>query len=148
MEHEQFVLVNKERFLSTINHKKISIRKLGTTPSIGKCEKTIRTYLNNGEFPYITLNRIGQFLNIDPMFLAGEYDKIFEKIEDEEIVKQLKVNLNPDNYPYIRSMQTSIGFEQHFKNILTMSGINWEQYQLLPTSKKIMLRQEMNVAIQ
>lgn len=148
MGYEEFIEIDKERFMTTLKQKNSSIRKLGAIQDIDRCEKTLRTYLNIGSIPYKVLDRIGQYLNVEPLFLAGKYDRNFEKLENPKLIAQYKNTLTPENYPYIKSLQSSIGFEQHFKDILTMSGINWEQFQSLTSTQRITLRQELNVAIQ
>ena len=143
----EFVKVDKERFINTITQRNFSIRKLGKDRYIDRTEKTIRNYLNSGEMPADLLDRIALTINIHPDFLSGELDRDFDKLGGIH-AKVAKFNLNPDDYPYIKAMQTSIGYAQHFKNKLTMCGISWEQYCSLPPVDRILFTRKLAIAEQ
>lgn len=142
----EFVKVNKRLFIQTINQRGYSIRKLGKERYIDRTEKTIRTYLDNGEMPIDLLDRIAMTINIHPDFLSGKIHQNFDKLG--EIAESLKSNLNVNDYPYLKAMQTSIGYNQHFKNTLIMCGISWEQYCSLSAFDRILLTRKLAIAEQ
>lgn len=134
--------VDKKRFMSTLKAKNISIRKLTADYDIQRSDKSIRTDLNRGKMPREALEQIARKINVEPDFLSGKMDREFDKIGGD-FARIAKAQLHPDDYPFIKAQQQTIGYKQHFKNTLTMCGITWEQYQALSPIDRIYLRRKL-----
>lgn len=74
--------ISYDRFMATVKEKGSSIRKLGKVAMIDRDEKTIRRYLAQGEMPPDLLDKIGKYLDVDPQYLAGFYDRYYEEIKE------------------------------------------------------------------
>lgn len=133
MKESSDVKIIKKRFQDTINYRGISIRELGRDEYIDRTEKSIRNYRDNESIPKDVLERIARRLNVEPAFLAGDYDRLWDKIGGK-IADYNKVNLCPDDYPFFKAEQHTIEFNKHFKDTLIIHGISWEQYKSLPPS--------------
>lgn len=138
------VKIIKKRFQDTINYRGISIRELGRDEYIDRTEKSIRNYRDNESIPKDVLERIARRLNVEPAFLAGDYDRLWDKIGGK-IADYNKANLCPDDYPFFKAEQHTIEFDKHFKDTLIIHGISWEQYKSLPPLQRIMLRRRLTL---
>ena len=99
MKESSDVKIIKKRFQDTINYRGISIRELGKDEYIDRTEKSIRNYRDNESIPKDVLERIARRLNVEPAFLAGDYDRLWDKIGGK-IADYNKANLCPDDYPF------------------------------------------------
>lgn len=136
------VKIIAQRFRDTIKYRGLSIRKLGKDEYIDRTEKSIRTYLKTEYIPKDVLERIARQLNVEPDFLAGEYDRKWDKVGGE-IGKYNKARLNPDDYPFFKAERRTIEHYKHFKNTLILHGISWEQCQALTPEDRILLRRKL-----
>lgn len=142
------VEINKERFMEVLKENRCSIRKLGKAYSdIGRTEKTIRYWLNDGHMPPDLLDKIAQYLNVHPDYLAGVYDKKADRIEDDMLRRMYLSHVKPENYPYLLKARSDIDYTRYFEDILTMNNISMDQFRALPPIERVLLRQEMVVAI-
>lgn len=142
------VPVNKKYFLEVLHAHDCSIRKLGDAYNeIERTEKTIRRCLDDGEFPPDLLDRIAKYLDVHPKLLSGEYYEKADEIEDEFLQKMYKASINFEKYPHLSKAKSKIGYIQYFEDILIMNDISIEQFHTLTPEKRILFRQEMNVAI-
>ena len=144
MKESSDVKIIKKRFQDTINYRGISIRELGRDEYIDRTEKSIRNYRDNESIPKDVLERIARCLNVEPAFLAGDYDRLWDKIGGK-IADYNKANLCPDDYPFFKAEQHTIEFNKHFKDTLIIHGISWEQYKSLPPLQRIMLRRRLTL---
>lgn len=142
------VPVNKKRFMEVLHLRNCSIRKLGEAYNqIERTEKTIRRCLDNGEMPPDLLDRIAKYLNVHPDYLSGVYDDEADRIEDKYLKDLSKSFIKPEKYPYLLKAKSELEYTTYFENILTMNDISMEQFNTLPPEERVLLRQEMVVAI-
>lgn len=136
------VKIIAQRFRDTIKYRGLSIRKLGKDEYIDRTEKSIRTYLKTEYIPKDVLDRIARRLDVEPDYLAGKYDRNWDKIGGE-IAEYNKTKLNPDDYPFFKAEQQTVEHYKHFKNTLILHGISWEQCQELDPTDRILLRRRL-----
>lgn len=142
------VSVLRERFDEALKYKKTSIRKLGhPVTGVGWSDKQIRRCLKNEKMTPDMLDKIGCFLDVEPMYLSGAYDPQIDRMTDPILHSILSARLRPENYPYIKKIQNMIGYETHFQNELIMSGITIEDYRVLTWDQRQLFRQELHAAI-
>ncbi|NLW92560.1 MAG: hypothetical protein GXY34_13305 [Syntrophomonadaceae bacterium] len=141
--------VIRERFEEALMLRKTSIRKLGDISEIERTEKTIRRYLSKGEMPPDLLDRIGKYLNVDPEYLSGGYGRGLDKIEDKYTRTVLRSQLKAERfpYPYLKSEQMKLGYEEYFEHILIMHDISMNQFLNLPSGQRQELQLEIERAI-
>lgn len=143
----QKVPINKQRFLEVLKLRECSIRKLGEAyEQIERTEKTIRRCLNIGEMPPDLLDRIAKYLNVHPDYLSGVYDAAKERLP-KELRPYFKDSIKPENYPYLLKEKDEIEYTSYFNNTLIMNNISIKQFNTLPPEERVLLRQEMLVAI-
>lgn len=142
------VLINRARFDETLKLRGSSIRKLGQAYNeIGRDEKSIRRYLREG-FPTDILDLIGKYLDVEPAYLSGKYDKEIEKIKDPDLRDILKRQLRPNKFPYLMAQTRQQGFyDRYFESILTIHGISEQQFSALTPGQQKQLRLDMEAAI-
>ena len=142
------VPLNRERFFEVLKFRKCSIRELGKAyDQIDRTEKTIRRCVKAGEISPDLLDRIAKYLNIHPDYLSGVYDEQAEKCHIESLRHRLKSKIKPENYPYFLKVRSDLHYVKYFDDILTMNDISKEQFRELPPEERVLIRQEMNVAI-
>ena len=93
------------------------------------------------------LDRIAQYLDVHPKLLSGEYYEKAERIEDEFLRRLYKTSVNYEKYPHLLKAKNEIGYARYFEDSLVMNDISVEQFLTLSPKKRILFRQEMNVAI-
>lgn len=148
MENTNVVSVNKQVFLEVLKQKKSSIRKLGDAyKHIERTEKSIRRYLNKGKMPENILINISKYLDVHPDYLSGAYHSKIDKIEDAYLRSLSKSFLKPEKYPYIIKAKNEIDYVKYFENLLIMNDISLEMFQALDPLDRVMMRQELIVAI-
>lgn len=140
--------INKKRFLEILRLRNSSIRKLGEAyKEIQRTEKTIRRYLNAGEMPPELLDKIAKYLDVHPDYLAGVYDQKADQFEDAFLRHLYLKTVRPERYPYLLKARSDINYVDYFESILTMNNISMDQFRTLSADERILLRQEMIVAI-
>jgi hypothetical protein len=140
--------INRDRFFQVLKARGCSIRKLGEAYNeIQRTEKTIRRCLDNGEMPPDLLERIARYLNVHPDYLAGVYDKKADRIEDAFLRRMYLKSVRPEKYPYLLKAIEDIDYSRYFEDILTMNHISMEQFKTLDPVERVLLRQELVLAI-
>lgn len=71
-------------------------------------EKTLRRWKKSGTIPQDRLDCISRFLDVDPAFISGKYDEIYETLNDSEVSKILKNQLKPEKFPYLLKEQSVV----------------------------------------
>lgn len=142
------IKINKEVFLKVLSQKNCSIRQLGRAyEEIERTEKTIRSCLNEGEMPPDLLDRIAKYLDVHPDYLSGAYNEKADKIEDAYLKHLYWSTLDKDNYPHLLKAKSDIDYNSYFEDTLLMNDITIEQFRTLPPEERVLLRQELVVAI-
>lgn len=93
------------------------------------------------------LDKIARYLDVLPDYLAGAYHEKADRIEDPQLRALAHSRLVPDKFPYILKSKSDIGYERYFEDILTMNDIKIETFKSLAPEERMLLRQEMAVAI-
>jgi hypothetical protein len=142
------VSVNKAHFMNVLKLKNSSIRKLGEAyDEIERTEKTIRRCLDDGEMPPDLLDKIAKYLDVHPDYLAGVYNEKADAIDDAYLRQLMRSQIKPEKYPYLLKAKSDMNYNSYFESILTMNDITMELFRTLPPEERILLRQEMVVAI-
>ena len=141
--------ISYERFMTTVKEKGSSIRKLGKVAAIDRDEKTIRRYLAQGEMPPDLLDKIGKYLDVDPQYLAGFYDRYFEEIKETLVSPELTHYLwtKVERFPYSKHMKEQIDGKELFTQICISQDISIEQIQRLNNADRMNLQMEIGRAI-
>lgn len=142
------IKINKEVFLKVLSEKNCSIRQLGRAyEKIERTEKTIRSCLNEGEMPPELLDRIAKYLNVHPDYLSGAYNEKADRIEDAYLKHLYWCTLDKDNYPLLLKAKSDIDYNRYFEETLLMNDITPDLFRTLPPEERVLLRQELVVAI-
>ena len=105
--------INRDCFLRIIREKGYTVEDLGKEPAIDRSGKTIQRCLSAEEMPPELLDRIGCFLDVDPVYLSGEYDRKFEELKETLVSPELTHYLwtKTDRFPYIKHQTESIDYK-------------------------------------
>ena len=142
------VNISKFRLFEVLKIRNSSIRKLGEAYNeIGRTEKTIRRSIEKGKISPELLDNIARFLNIHPDYISGELDKKAQRIKDPYLRQRFLSRVIPKNYPYILKTRSDLSYPDYFDSILAMNLISSSQFQALNPHERILLRQELTVAI-
>lgn len=82
----------RDDFLRIIREKGYTVERLGMQPQVNRGGKTIQRCLVTGEMPPELLNRIARFLDVDPSYLAGDYDRRMGNHNRDYILSVLRFN--------------------------------------------------------
>lgn len=115
-------------------------------------EKTIRRWKAKGTIPPDILDRIGRYLDVDPAYISGEYDRQFERIPNEETRCVLKAGLKPEKYPYLIKQQSTARFgkdlyDLYLEYLLAIHHISIRQYDEMPFNERKKISLELEQAI-
>jgi lambda repressor-like predicted transcriptional regulator len=100
--------LNKERLLSILKEKGISLRSLDRDPNLDACEKTIRRALTSGAISPTILNSIANYLGVDPNYLSG-CDEYSTKAEQQ--MSELNIVVTKEEAKVILNIATRAGCE-------------------------------------
>ena len=143
------VPIRYDRFMNTLKEKGTSIRKLGKERAIDRDEKTIRRYHAAGEMPPDLLDRIARFIDVEPTFLAGEYDNYYEKVKDSlgnpEDLRQLLSDSR--RYPYSIKIRKEIDYHEYIRQTLTTQNISEKQFMQLSADNRVLFQLQLAKAI-
>lgn len=144
------VQINRNTFLRVIRDKGQTVESLGSEPQIERSAKTIQRCLSAGEMQPELLDRIGRFIDVDPSYLAGEYDRRFEEIKDQlhnpEVTHYLWTKT--DRFPYSKHQTENIDYAEYMRNTLLINDISKEQYMSLDPLKRGAFKYDLALALQ
>lgn len=139
----------RESFLRIIREKGYTVEKLGMQQQVDRSGKTIQRCLTAGEMQPELLDRIGRFLDVDPSYLAGEYDRIFE--EKKDTLENSKIThflwTKTDRFPYSKHETENIDYKKYILNTLLINNISKEQYLSLSSEKRRSFRFDLGQAL-
>lgn len=124
----------RDDFLRIIREKGYTVERLGMQPQVNRGGKTIQRCLVTGEMPPELLNRIARFLDVDPSYLAGDYDRRMGNHKTEKILKFERKKRPRTNRDYILS-------------VLRFNNISIERYLALDLKKRNSLNVDLNRAV-
>lgn len=144
--------LKRERLFEAIKLRGTSIRKLGALDGgVGWSDKTIRRAVKEGEINPAILDALGKFLDVDPNYLSGKYDRLYERIgaenRDEYLENALKAQLRAERFPYQLSQHKGELYDRYLEGILVLHGISMRQFNELSfeTQKQFEIDIERNV---
>lgn len=143
------VQISRECFLRIIREKGYTVERLGMEPEINRSGKTIQRCLSAGEMQPELLDRIGRFLDVDPTYLSGEYDRRFEEMKDSLQCPDVTHYLwtKTDRFPYIKHEVESIDYAKYLLDTLIINNISKEQFLALDSKKRKSLQYDVGMAI-
>lgn len=145
----QRVPISRDCFLRIIREKGYTVEDLGAEPDIDRSGKTIQRCLAAGEMQPDLLDRIGRFLDVDPTYLSGEYDRRFEEVkgslENSELTHYLWTKT--DRFPYSKHQTEEIDYEEYLMNTLLINNISKKQFLALEPEKRRSLQFDMGAAL-
>lgn len=143
------VQIRRDTFLRIIREKGYTVDSLGEQPEIERSGKTIQRSLSSGEMSPDLLDRIGRFLDVDPTYLSGEYDRKFEEMKDSLQSPELTHYLctKTDRYPYSKHQTEQIDYKQYLLDTLQMNNISKEQFLALDSKKKRAFQFDLGMAL-
>lgn len=141
--------INYDRFMLTIKEKGTSIRKLGKERVIDRDEKTIRRYLAAKEMPPELLDRIARFIDVEPAYLAGEYDAYYERVKDssKNPAELYRLLTDSSRYPYYSKVRKEIDYKDYLRQTLATQNITEDQYIQLSADDRIRFQFKMAKAV-
>ncbi len=141
--------ISRDCFLRIIREKGYTVERLGEEPDICRSGKTIQRCLSTGEIQPELLDRIGRFLDVDPEYLSGEYERGFEEIKDSLVSPELTHYLwtKTDRFPYSKHKINNINYEEYLMNTLLINNISKEQFLSLDSKKRRSLQFDIGVAL-
>lgn len=140
---------NEKRFREAIDFKNISIQTLcNPINGFGRSSKQIYRYIKEKEIPPNVLDELGKFLDVEPDYLSGKYDEIFNKITDSEMRNILNNQLNVKDYPYIKKYNHNkfngkYLEEDYIEKLLIVHGISPKRLELF--NKKTQLEFQLEI---
>ncbi|ADU27383.1 hypothetical protein [Ethanoligenens harbinense] len=143
------VPISRDCFLRIIHEKGYTVEELGEQPQIDRSGKTIQRSLSAGEMSPELLDRIGKFLNVDPTYLAGEYDRKFEEMKDSLPSPDLTHYLwtRTDRFPYSKHETENIDYKEYLLDTLLINNISKEQFFALEPQKKRSFQFDLGLAL-
>ena len=144
------VPISRECFLRVIREKGYTVETLGAEREVDRSAKTIQRCLSAGEMQPELLERIGRCLDVDPTYLAGEYDRRFEQIKDQLVSPELTHYLwtKTDRFPYSKHQTENIDYAEYLLNTLLINNISKEQFIALTPEKKRSFKFDLGRALQ
>jgi len=143
------IQISRDCFLRIIREKGYTVESLGEVPEINRSGKTIQRCLTSGEMQPDLLNRIGRFLDVDPTYLSGEYDRRFEEMKDSLKSPELTHYLwmKTDRFPYSKHETENIDYAEYLLNTLLINNISKEQFLALDPKKRKSLQFDIGMAL-
>lgn len=118
------VNLSPKRLQEALDYQNISLRQLNTNPTLNASERTIRRAKQTGKINPDILDRLGKCLDVDPLFLGGEYDKSAERwASSPEEAVELKASITVDKYPYVLCEKRNQKAMQYIEDLLIENGI-------------------------
>ena len=143
------VPVSRERFKQTLRDKGFTIKALGQAREIDRSEKTISNYIMAGEMPPDLLDRIGRYIDVDPDFLSGVYDRRFEEIKETlpnpEFTRFLWSQTS--RFPYSKHAVATLDFKDYILKTLLLCNVSEEQLMGLPYRERRQFQRDLGEAI-
>ena len=141
--------ISRDCFLRIIREKGYTVEDLGKEPAIDRSGKTIQRCLSAEEMPPELLDRIGCFLDVDPVYLSGEYDRKFEELKETLVSPELTHYLwtKTDRFPYIKHQTESIDYKEYLLNTLLINNISKEQFLALDPRQRRSLQFDIGEAL-
>lgn len=148
---------NYTRFKQAVKLRKMTIKEFcnpnGAAYKIfERDEKTLRRWKKSGTIPSDILDRISRFLDVDPAYISGKYDKLYEKFNDSEMSDAFKDQLRPDNFPYLLKEQSVISngktlYDIYLNSLLAIHHISIRQFVEMPFNNRKAFSLEIERAI-
>ena len=127
-----------KRLQEALDYKKSSLRKLNTDPLFSASERTIRRAKQTGKINPDILDRLGRCLDVDPLFLGGEYDKSADRwASSTEEAEKIKAVFIVEDYPYILQEQRNLEALQYIKDLLIQNMIPVSEMDAMPRETQI-----------
>lgn len=145
----QTTKISRDCFLRVMREKGYTVERLGMIPQIDRSAKTIQRCLSTEEMPPDLLERIGKFLDVDPTYLSGEYDRKFEEMKDTLVNPELTHYLwtKTDRFPYSKYKTENIDYAEYLLNTLLINDISKEQFLSLSPEKQRSFQFDLGVAL-
>lgn len=129
----QKVPLDRECLMEALQLRNSSIRKLGTDFSFSWSSKSIERGIKDGEISPQLMDALGQYLDVDTVYLSGKYHRDAEKIEDQELCLILKSHLKAKKFPYILKQQRikydgKFLYDRYLEYILIIHDISKRQF--------------------
>jgi hypothetical protein len=143
------VQISRDCFLRIIREKGYTVESLGEVPEIDRSGKTIQRCLSAEKMQPDLLNRIGRFLDVDPTYLSGEYDRRFEEMKDSLKSPELTHYLwtKTDRFPYSKHQTGNIDYAEYLLNTLLINNISKEQFLALEPKKRRALQFDIGMSL-
>lgn len=139
------IVFNKKCMEWALCYRKTTIYQLGKNKSVGKCLRTLRTYMSTGKMPEEILQKIAHIIDIDPDYLKGVYyNNLSKSIHDKNLLWYF---LNPRMYPYEKKELESVTYIDYIKPLLLIHDISWRQYEALADKEQWAFQYDLEKAI-
>ena len=137
----------RDNFLRIIREKGYTVERLGMQPQVNRSGKTIQRCLVTGEMPPELLNRIARFLDVDPSYLAGDYDRRFEDIKDMLVGPLFMKNNKTEKILKFEYKKRPRAHRDYILSVLRFNNISIERYLALDLKKRNSLNVDLNRAV-
>ncbi|WP_303678448.1 hypothetical protein [Dehalococcoides mccartyi] len=136
------------RFQEAVAYRKISLRKMNIDPTVNASDRTIRRAKKDGRINPEILDRLGKYLDVDPLFLSGEYDKSATRwAKDEAEAAEIRSQFHVEDFPYILQEKRKLEEMQYIKSLLIKNEITIADLEALPKETSIHFYLDLERAI-
>lgn len=127
-----------KRLQEALDYNRTSLRKLNIDSTLNASERTIRRAKETGKINPDILDRLGKCLNVDPLFLGGEYDQCAERwANSPEEIDEIKATFTIADHPYVMHERRRLNAMQYIKDLLIENEIPVSEMNAMPRDTQI-----------
>lgn len=137
-----------KRLQEALDYCQVSLRELNNDQILQASERTIRRAKQEGRINKDILDRLGKRLNVDPLYLEGEFDRLAEitrqYANDEELINQ---TLSVRFHPYIDKIKRETAAFSYVDLLLDEKGIPRSELKEMDSESQKMFYVEIDLEV-
>lgn len=137
--------IKRERFKEAMAYSKHTIKELGNKKIAGRSEKTIGRYLKSEEMPYEVLDKIAEYIDVNPDFITGKFDAS----EDLEIKTRRRMQsfVKPQKFPYAMKNLNKATVDQYYSSVFRIHDISMKHFISMTPEIRFQLQYDIEDAL-